>query len=268
MRHVCGHDVHTAVGVAVAEALASQREKLSGTVVFIFQGAEETASGAQAMLEDGVFGDLDPVEVFAVHTGPLPAGTVGVIEGTTLVGRDQFSFSLKSDADRAAAEAALAALAEAEGSPSVPCGFERGSGSGRVLSGRYTFGGPAGLEACRRAAEAALAPFGARVSWPGVLSSGVWSTPQVARQAMKAIRASLGEGAAVESGPAPPDFSEDFGFFLEGRAGALFWLGVGPEGRPHTPGYVADEASILAGAKAMTTVLLDSLERQTAAPRQ
>ncbi|MGY1577217.1 M20/M25/M40 family metallo-hydrolase [Streptomyces sp. MN13] len=50
----CGHDLHTAIGVGIAEVLAQLRERLNGRVVWLFQPAEETLSGARAMLEDGV----------------------------------------------------------------------------------------------------------------------------------------------------------------------------------------------------------------------
>lgn len=51
--HLCGHDLHTAIGVGVARVLARIRDRLRGRLVFIFQPAEETLSGAQAMIDDG-----------------------------------------------------------------------------------------------------------------------------------------------------------------------------------------------------------------------
>lgn len=57
--HACGHDGHTAAGLAVAEILAKLKDQLVGTVKFIFQPAEEGVRGAKAMMAKGVVGDVD-----------------------------------------------------------------------------------------------------------------------------------------------------------------------------------------------------------------
>lgn len=256
VRHVCGHDVHTAVGVAIAETLAAHKESIPGTLIFIFQGAEETASGAQAMLADDVFGNLDPAVLFALHTGPLPAGTLGVVEGPTLVGRDRLELTLEDEAQK---EPLLEALSKTRGDDGR-CSLDTRSRGANGLIAQFVFASEKVRQECRETLRQSLKPFQVQVEWTGPISSGVWSTPEVVRRAELAIQRALGEEGAVKSGPAPPMFSEDFGFFLEGRSGALFWLGVGPEGRPHTPGYRVDEAAILSGAKAMVAVLLDALE--------
>ncbi|MFB7329334.1 M20/M25/M40 family metallo-hydrolase [Streptomyces sp. NPDC056190] len=50
--HLCGHDLHTAIGVDIALVLARLRKQLNGRVVFVFQSAEETCEGARAMIEE------------------------------------------------------------------------------------------------------------------------------------------------------------------------------------------------------------------------
>ena len=62
--HACGHDVHTVIALGVAAAIAEMRGELHGRVKFIFQPAEETLSGAQAMIADGA-----PLSEIAVATG-------------------------------------------------------------------------------------------------------------------------------------------------------------------------------------------------------
>lgn len=71
--HACGHDIHVAVALGVAEVLASERERLAGTVLFIFQPAEEGAppgekGGASLMIEEGVLEDPSPAVLLALHT--------------------------------------------------------------------------------------------------------------------------------------------------------------------------------------------------------
>ncbi|PVZ60198.1 M20 metallopeptidase family protein [Arthrobacter sp. H-02-3] len=84
--HACGHDCHTAVVLATASVLADMRDRLPGTVLFIFQPAEEgppldETGGARAMLAAGALADPEPTMVFGMHVGPLPAGVVGYRAG-------------------------------------------------------------------------------------------------------------------------------------------------------------------------------------------
>jgi aminobenzoyl-glutamate utilization protein A len=87
--HACGHDAHTAVGLAVAEVLAALKGELAGTVKLIFQPAEEGVRGAKAMMAKGVVDDTDVI--FGMHvginlrkTGQLACNTVGFLATTKL----------------------------------------------------------------------------------------------------------------------------------------------------------------------------------------
>ena len=76
VRHICGHDVHVTVGLGLASALASVRADLPGRVMFIFQPSEERATGAQAMLDAGLFKTDRPVAIFGLLTAPIAVGRV------------------------------------------------------------------------------------------------------------------------------------------------------------------------------------------------
>jgi amidohydrolase len=81
--HACAHDLHMAVWVGAARMLIDLKDSWSGTLMFIGQPAEETLSGARAMLDDGLltrFGQPD--YGFALHGTPAPAGTVSLKLGT------------------------------------------------------------------------------------------------------------------------------------------------------------------------------------------
>ena len=80
--HACGHDVHVAVALGVAEVLAGERAQVAGTVVFIFQPAEEGAppgeeGGALLMIKEGVLRDPPPAIFLALHTNGDPPEEVG-----------------------------------------------------------------------------------------------------------------------------------------------------------------------------------------------
>ena len=79
--HLCGHDLHTVIGVGIALILAQLREQLSGRVAFIFQPAEETFEGARAMIDDGFLDRAAAQEIYALHCAPLPVGTLAVGPG-------------------------------------------------------------------------------------------------------------------------------------------------------------------------------------------
>jgi len=88
--HACGHDVHTAALLGVASMLAKIRDDLPGTVMLIFQPAEEGVpagerGGARMMVEDGVFAKVKPDAVIAFHTNGSPPDGEGDDEGLGIV---------------------------------------------------------------------------------------------------------------------------------------------------------------------------------------
>jgi amidohydrolase len=92
--HACGHDVHTAVLMAVAQVLSQMREDLPGTAKFLFQPAEEGApkgedGGAELMIRQGALEDPKPEVIFALHVNPnYPAGTLAYHPGATMANQD------------------------------------------------------------------------------------------------------------------------------------------------------------------------------------
>ena len=95
--HGCGHDFHTVGLYGAAKLLSQNRETLEGTVVFLFQPAEEVTQGAQAMIDHGLFDQLpsQPQLLFGLHNRPeLPAGTIAVMEGPVMAGKCHFTITL------------------------------------------------------------------------------------------------------------------------------------------------------------------------------
>ncbi len=99
--HACGHDGHTAILMATAEVLAAHRDELPGTVLFVFQPAEEgppegERGGAALMLDEGLFDIVRPEAAFGLHLhSGLQTGDIGYRPGPFMASSDFFRILVK-----------------------------------------------------------------------------------------------------------------------------------------------------------------------------
>jgi amidohydrolase len=89
--HACGHDGHTAIGLAVARLLQAHRQELNGSVKLVFQPAEEGMGGAPRMIREGVLENPRPEAALALHVwNDKPLGWVGVAPGPVMATAETF----------------------------------------------------------------------------------------------------------------------------------------------------------------------------------
>ena len=93
--HACGHDMHVTWLAGATAQLAASRDAWSGTVLAVFQPAEETAAGAQGMIDDGLFERFPkPRVILGQHVMPGPAGDIAYRPGTTQAAADSLEIRL------------------------------------------------------------------------------------------------------------------------------------------------------------------------------
>ncbi|RUO18685.1 amidohydrolase [Aliidiomarina haloalkalitolerans] len=102
--HACGHDMHVAMLMGAAEYLAQNRDDISGSVMFIFQPAEEGApageeGGAQLMIKEGIFERFErPDAIFGIHVGSMShTGHVGYRSGPIMASSDRFNVRVRGE---------------------------------------------------------------------------------------------------------------------------------------------------------------------------
>ncbi|BCJ50584.1 hydrolase [Actinoplanes sp. NBRC 14428] len=288
---LCGHDLHTAIGVGVARTLARAAEQVRGRVVFVFQPAEEPLRGARAMLGTGLVQRLAPREFYAVHCSPYPSGTIAVSPGYGLPGLDHLRIVLPGGDDATAA--AVAAEVAAAGTVEFPRSIDEYHARFRALLvpeiaatmqesvsvAHWT--GDRGVDvllrvwpherlpAARERIEQIAADAGWHVEPVGDPFPAMVNSAELSAAAGRHLSAALGPESVLWGRASWPFNCEDFALFLAEAPGAQFYLGVadreaGINGAPHAPDFAADERAIGHGVRAMAGLLT---HRLTAPPR-
>lgn len=124
--HACGHDTHTAALLGAAMALSANKEQLQGNVLLIFQPAEECTTGAQAVMDTGVFEEHKPAAFFSLHMMPsIPEGKVGIRTGPIMAAQKGFTITFSGKGGHGAfphtaIDPVITAMRTAEALQSIP----------------------------------------------------------------------------------------------------------------------------------------------------
>ena len=287
--HACGHDVHTVIALGVAAALSEMRGELKGRVKFIFQPAEETLSGARAMIADGALDDPKVDLILGYHNWPaVVAGKVGYNAGAVMAAADAFDITLKGRDGHGAhphlAVDTLAAAAQLVSQLQTIVSREVKPTSSAVLTigelhagrARNIIAGAAELKGICRTLEPGLSEkieaavrrmlegikAGMRVDytleWKRV-APPLANDKDVLEKLLASARATIGDENVLQL-PEPSMGSEDFAWFAEEVPAAHLRIGSkidGLETAIHRSNYDCNELAIPVGVRVLTRAALD-----------
>jgi len=284
--HACGHDGHTGMLVGAAHALSRMQDRLSGTVKFVFQPAEEGGGGGKVMVDEGVVEDVS--SIFALHLWPgLPFGKVATKAGPIMAAADAFEMEiigsgghgamphLAADAVVIAAQVvtALQTVVSREVDPVEPAVLtvgEIGAGTAfNIIPEKARLGGtvrtlnsdlrermPGRMEAVARGVAKGMR---GEANLDYAFSYPVTVNDEGAAGYALGVAKDLFGAQSVQELPNPSMTAEDFAFYLEKVPGAFIWLGVGEDiSGLHTSQFAFDEEVLSRGSALLAALALEA----------
>ncbi len=293
--HACGHDVHMATVWGAARILSSLRDKLNGSVKFIYQPSEEIhPGGAKPLINAGVLKKPDVSLMFGLHVdSTIPAGTIGVKDGPMMAQADDFSVEIIGRSGHGARPhetidavivasnlvMALQNISSRQVNPLIPVvvsiGAIHGGTATNVIADRVTLKGTA--RSLTPELTKVLPDMIEKIIWGVCETFGasyilrynrgypvLFNNTKVNDIYRQSARELFGKKAVVEI-TYPSMGGEDFAYFAKAVPGAMVRLGVGNKkigaDKPwHHPAFKADEAAIPFGAAVISYAVLSALQ--------
>jgi amidohydrolase len=297
VKHACGHDAHVAIALGVAEIMSRLRADLTGTVVFLFQPAEEGdpdggPTGARRVLEDWPLTNPTPSVIFGLHVVPtLNVGTIGYNSGATMASADRFTVTITGKSTHGAmphtgidpipiaSEVVMAFQTipsrqiDAQQPTVVTVGTIAGGSRFNIIADKVTMTGtvrslsPTGPATVKERMEKILAgmtsSFGATFTLDYAPTAPVtFNQPALAAASVPALEEVVGKDHVVS--PPVQMVAEDFAFYQQRIPGFYFFLGVANPAKNitalwHTEYFDLDEDALRIGMRAMSGVVLRAL---------
>jgi len=303
--HACGHDAHTAILLGVAEVLTDLRERIPGSVLFLFQPAEEGAppgekGGARLMIEEGALANPKPDAIFGLHVVPqYQAGEIAYRSGGAMAGSDKLEILVRGKQTHAAYPwlgvdpiavasrivLALQALPGRQMDARLPSVVSIGAIHGGVRHNII----PEEVELLGtiRTLEPSMQPdlhqriqtTATKIAESAGASAEVkitigypvtYNDPQLTARMEPTLRRVAGSGRLMRG--LPRTGAEDFSFLSQKAPGLYFWLGgrspgvAEREAAPnHSPLFRVDESALILGVRAMANLTVDFLTMENAA---
>lgn len=296
--HACGHDTHIAILMGVAEILSKNKDKINGTIKFIFQPAEEGAppgeqGGAKLMVEEGVLKNPDVDAIFGLHIGSgqtvntlayRPGGIMAAVNSfeINVTGKQTHGSRPWSGVDPIMASVKIIDGLQTLVSREMPLTEEAVVLSiGKIKSGVRSNIIPetaqiigtlrtldVGMQTQIHKRMREMVPAIAkayRAEATITIDEGypiTYNDPDLTAQMLPSLKKAAGDDKVVEIKAITG--AEDFSFFQKEVPGLYFFLGGMAEGETeafphHTPDFYIDESGLLLGVKTFVQLSLDYL---------
>ncbi|MFH2035624.1 MAG: amidohydrolase [Candidatus Zixiibacteriota bacterium] len=288
--HACGHDVHMAVVLGTAVLLNNFKDKIPGSIKFLFQPAEESPpGGAERLIKAGVMKSPDVKMIFGLHVDPtLPTGEISLRDGPTMASVIDVDIVILGQGGHAAiphrAIDAIVVASEVveslqkvisrETNPLSPVLLTFGSIEGgtarNIIADKVTLKGTArtlskeNIKLLPRLIKRTVAGIcrarGAKYELNILSSYPVLDNHSSANKILRACYEELYGSKKIQI-TLPTMGGEDFSFYLEKSSGAMFRLGVknikiGADKSWHAHDFIADEQSIRFGTELLSMAVI------------
>ncbi len=296
--HACGHDTHTAILMGVAEVLANNKDKIKGTVKFIFQPAEEgpppgEEGGALLMVKEGVLKNPDVDAIFGLHiNSQTPVGTIRFKMGGTLAAAQSFTINVKGKQSHGSQpwsgvdpilisakiidglqtiisreanltnEAAVITVGKIKSGVRSNIIPESAEMLGTIRTLDYDMKDHINRRMKEMVATIAKAYGGEATCEIMDATDITFNEPDLVKQMLPTLKRVAGNENVIAQKAITG--AEDFSYFQREVPGFFFFLGGMTPGNTtpyphHTPDFLIDDAGMQLGVKAMTEIALDYL---------
>ncbi len=300
--HACGHDVHTAMLMGVAEIMTSLRDQIPGSIKFIFQPAEEGApdgeeGGAELMIREGVLENPSADFIFGLHVFPFEVGKISYCPGPAMASSDELRIVVKGKQTHGAmpwggvdpivvASQIVLGLQNiisrqvniSEAPAIISIGSIQGGVRSNIIPDEVEMIGTIRSlnqemrteihERIRNTASLIAQSAGATAEVTISLGYPVTvNDPELTEKMVPVLKQVAGDGNVFKT--PPKGTAEDFSYYQQKIPGFLFFLGITPKNADpekvamnHSPYFFVDENALILGVRALAHLTVSCMQME------